>query len=150
MEIRTDKFREKGFTLLELLLVLSIVSILILLIIPFGDRWIREQSEDEAIAVFISSVHQMQAYSIANEAHTTIKFRNSGKSYSLYAPNTTEIATIDFPPSMRFVSSSSLNEVAFHPNGHILKTGSIVFRTSRGDVRLAFQLEHGRVIKHDQ
>ncbi|MGN7387823.1 prepilin-type N-terminal cleavage/methylation domain-containing protein [Sporosarcina sp. SAFN-015] len=142
---------DKGFTFLEMLLVLSVVGILSAVILPIGDRWITKQSEEEALYTFIATIHHAQAYAKANETYTAIKFRNSGRSYSLYAPISVTYSTIDFPGYMHWVSGGNrISTVEFHPNGHIINPGTIILRTSTGDKRLTLQLQYGRVLVYDE
>lgn len=140
------KTDENGFTFLEMLLVLSVVSVLTAVILPIGDRWITKQSEKEALYTFIATIHHAQAYAMANETYTAIRFRNSGKSYSLFAPSTVTYSTIDFPEGMHLFNGRTIE---FHPEGHILNPGTIVLRTTNGDKRLTLQLQHGRVIVYE-
>lgn len=141
---------ENGFTFLEMLLVLSVVAVLTAVILPIGDRWITKQSEEEAMYTFIATIHHAQAYAMANETYTAIRFRNSGRSYSLFAPSSVTYLTVDFPGDMHWVSSSNLNTIEFHPNGGIAKSGTIILRSSLGDKKLTLQLQHGRVLVYEQ
>ncbi|MCM3710902.1 type II secretion system protein [Sporosarcina luteola] len=145
--MKTD---ENGFTFLEMLLVLSIVAILTAVILPIGDRWITKQSEEEALYTFIATIHHAQAFAMANETYTAIRFRNSGKSYSLYAPSSVAYSTMDFPEGMRWVGGNRLSAIEFHPKGHIINPGTVILRTTTGDKRLTLQLQHGRVLVYDQ
>lgn|SRR5690606_10171855 len=140
------KADQSGFTFVEMLLVLSVVAVLTAVILPIGDRWITKQSEKEALYTFIATIHHAQAYAMAHEEHTAIRFRNSDTSYSLFAPATVTYSTIDFPEGMYLFSGSS---ILFHPNGHIMNPGTIVFRTSDGDKKLTLQLQHGRVLVYE-
>lgn len=143
--------RQAGFTFLELLLVLSVVVVLTAVILPIGDRWIQKQSEDEALHALVATIHHAQAYAIANNVATTIKFHNSGRSYSLFAPLSVTQSTTHFPEGMYGVSGNHRTSVVeFHPNGHIINPGTVIVRTTNGDKRITLQLEHGRVLVHDQ
>ncbi|MCG7345144.1 prepilin-type N-terminal cleavage/methylation domain-containing protein [Sporosarcina sp. ACRSL] len=142
--------KENGFTFLEMLLVLSVVAVLTAVILPIGDRFITKQSEEEALYTFIATIHHAQAYALAHETYTAVRFRNSGKSYSMFAPSTETYSTIDFPDTMYWVSGNHrISAVEFHPNGHIVNPGTIILRTSTGDKRLTLQLQHGRVLVYD-
>lgn len=145
-----SRTNENGFTFLEMLLVLSVVAVLTAVILPIGNRWITKQSEEEAMYTFIATIHHAQAYAMANETYTAIKFRNSGKSYSLYTPGSVIYSTTDFPDGMHWVSGGNrISSVEFHQNGHIINPGTIVLRTSTGTKRLTLQLQHGRVVVYD-
>lgn len=143
--------KERGFTFLELLLVLSVVGIVSMTILYVGNRWFIEQSEEEAVDAFIATIHHAQAYAIGHETSTAIKFKNAGKSYSLFTPTTEMYSTTDFPAQMKWVAGGNrISAIEFHPNGHIVKPGTIILRTSMGDKRLTLQLEHGRVFVYEQ
>ena len=66
-----------------MLLVLSVVAILTAIILPIGDRWITKQSEKDALYTFIATIHHAQAYAMAHDTYTAIRFSDFGKSYSL-------------------------------------------------------------------
>ncbi|MFC5603542.1 competence type IV pilus minor pilin ComGD [Sporosarcina koreensis] len=146
VSLRDIKNNEVGFTFLEMLLVLSVVAVLTAVILPIGDRWITKQSEKEALYTFIATIHHAQAYAMANETRTAIRFRNSGKSYSLFAPSTVTYSTIDFPEGMHLFNGHTIE---FHPDGQIVNPGTIILRTTNGDKRLTLQLQHGRVIVYE-
>ena len=142
--------RQAGYTFLELLLVLSVVVVLTAIILPIGDRWVQAQSEEEALNTFIATIHHAQAYSIANEVHTVIRSHNSGKSYTLFAPSSVMQSATDFPAGMHWSSSSnSMGIIEFHPDGHIIKSGTVILFTTKGRKRLTLQLQHGRVLVYD-
>ena len=48
------------------------------IIIPIGDKWIQDESEEDALQAFIASVYNLQAYSMANDVATGMEFRDSG------------------------------------------------------------------------
>ncbi|MEZ7170952.1 competence type IV pilus minor pilin ComGD [Sporosarcina sp. OR05] len=142
---------EKGFTFLELLLVLSVVGIVSMTILYVGNRWFTEQSEKEAVDAFIATIHHAQAYAIGHETATAVRFRNSGKSYSLFTPYTTTYSTTDFPADMKWVAGGNrISAIEFQSNGRIAKPGTIILRTSTGNIRLTLQLEHGRVFVYEE
>ena len=78
--------KESGFTFLEMILVLSVVSVVTAIIIPIGDKWIQAESEEDALQAFIASIHNLQAYSMANHVVTRLDFKNSGTEYITSVP----------------------------------------------------------------
>ena len=66
-----EKTKESGFTFLEMILVLAVLSIMTAIILPIGDKWIQTASEEDALQVFIATVHNLQAYSMANYVATS-------------------------------------------------------------------------------
>lgn len=139
--------QESGFTFLEMLLVLSIMSILTIVILPVSDRWVKEATEQEALQAFIAAIYDLQAYSIANNAYTRMEFSNGGKKYTTYASGT-EIARGSFPEGMSYISST-VTTIAFHGNGDIVKSGSATLRMNSGNLKVRFQFLRGRVILYE-
>ncbi|WOV88859.1 competence type IV pilus minor pilin ComGD [Sporosarcina oncorhynchi] len=145
--------KQSGFTFLELLLVLSIVAIVTVIIIPSGDKWVKKQSEKEALETFIATIHHAQAYAIAYEASTAIKFKDSGATYRLYTPNleSTKPRDVEFPTGMRVIAiSSNMKGIEFTKAGNIVNSGTITLKTSAGVKLITLQLQHGRVLVRDQ
>lgn len=145
--------KQSGFTFLELLLVLSIVAIITVVILPSGDRWVKKQSETEALHAFIATIHHAQAYAIAYEESTAVRFSDSGTSYLLYTPDLDKTITknFEFPEGMRKIGMShNMKGVLFDNKGKILNSGTITLQTSNGVKIITVQFEHGRILVRDQ
>lgn len=144
-----EKSKEAGFTFLELLMVVTVIVILTAVILPFGDKWIRTESEKDAIQAFIASIQNIQAYSMANQVVTRMEFQHSGTEYFTSVIGKPEFSRTRFPEGMRLASSSQLKSVEFHANGNIIHSGTLTFLTSTGltDIRLQFQ--RGRMIIYE-
>ncbi|WP_160117612.1 competence type IV pilus minor pilin ComGD [Filibacter tadaridae] len=140
--------KSSGFTFLELLLVLSVVSIMTVIIIPLGDKWIRTTTEEAALQSLIASIHNLQAYSIANNVRTRLQFTNSGTTYITSVQGGSEFARTTFPKGMKYISSSSIKYVDFYSNGDIAKFGVLAIGTSSGTINITFQFQRGRMILH--
>ncbi|MBO1910275.1 type II secretion system protein, partial [Microvirga sp. 3-52] len=65
---------ESGFTLIELVFVLSIAIILSGVILPVGSKWIRTTVEDDALKAIVITIQSLQSYSMANNAYTRLRF----------------------------------------------------------------------------
>ncbi len=145
--------KESGFTFLEMVLVLAVLSIMTAIILPIGDKWIQTASEEDALQVFIASVQNLQAYSMANSVGTSLEFKNSGTEYiSTYLKKEggrIEAARNVFPKGMYLVISSQLKAVEFHANGDIVKSGTIALSTSSGIIEIRFQFQRGRMIIYE-
>ena len=151
--ILKKEHKEAGFTFLELLLVLSIVSILTMLILPVGEKWLINEAEEEALRTFIASVYQMQSYAMAYETTTELMLRNNGTSYTVHAYQTGKLETVeraDFPEGMRIISTGAMRRLQFMGTGHIVQPGTITIVMSRRTVELRFQLQHGRIVIHER
>ena len=65
---------ESGFTLIELVFVLSIAIILSAVIIPVGSKWIRTTAEEDAFKSIVVTIQSLQSYSMAHSAYTRLRF----------------------------------------------------------------------------
>jgi competence protein ComGD len=148
-EQTVEATKESGFTFLELILVLAVLSILTAIILPIGDRWIRATTEDDALQLFIASVQDMQAYSMANSVITKLEFKHSGSEYTTSELSGKVISRNVFPKGMHLTNSSTSSKVEFQANGDIIKTGTLAFRTSSGQIEIRIQFQRGRMIIHE-
>ncbi|MBE1553760.1 hypothetical protein [Sporosarcina limicola] len=138
-----------GFTFLELLLVLSMLSVLTLIILPLGDKWIQEASEDDALQAFVASIYNLQAYSMANKVYTRLEFKHSGTVYITSAPGKTEFSRTTLPKGMKVADTSRMKVVEFHATGNIVKSGTLTLETSSGLTEIRFQFQRGRMIIYE-
>ncbi|BAQ11275.1 comb operon protein [Bacillus sp. OxB-1] len=138
---------EHGFTFLEMLLVLSVMAILTIIILPIGDKWIKEKTEREAMQAFIAAIYDMQAYSIAHNAYTRMAIRNGGRDYITYV-SSEEIARGSFPEGMYYASSVGYR-VEFQGDGNIVNSGTATLVGKSGDFEIRFQFLRGRVVVYE-
>lgn len=136
---------KKGFTLIEVLLVLSIVFVLSSSILFVSTSYIQKNSLQVFINQFKLDVYHIQSLSISNSIYTTLVFNDTGTSYatrkSFYEP----IVNRTLPSGVSLSKQSGLTEVAFHPNGSIVKFGTLIFNTPNGDVLLRLYIGKGRI-----
>lgn len=142
------KNRESGFTMVELILVLSIVTIMSAVIIPVGEKWIKATEEEDALQSLILTIHSLQSYAMANSAFTQLRFIKEGTrtQYIAAHPGREEFSRKYLPEGMYVLSSSNLKEVEFHGNGNIINFGTLTLGTKTGVIRIAFQFQRGRMI----
>ncbi|MDW0108938.1 prepilin-type N-terminal cleavage/methylation domain-containing protein [Sporosarcina aquimarina] len=145
----TEVSSEQGMTLLELLLVLTIVGVLTIIVLPVSSGWTAVQSEQDALQAFQATVQQMQSYAIAHKASTNLSFSENGTVYTVTYLDSGKKKTTSFPPNFIFDSSSTLNKVDFQDNGDMFKTGSMIFQTSNGKKIIRFQFQKGRMLLYE-
>lgn len=140
--------KEDGFTILELLLVLSIMMIMTAIIIPVSDRWIKTTEEEDAIQSIILTINSLQSYSMAHYVHTKLNFQSAGTRtmYVASAPGRIEFSRKLLPEGMNIVSSSGLKAVEFHPDGDIVDSGKLILSGKSGRTHITFQFQRGRMI----
>lgn len=146
--VNVVKDREKGFTMIELILVLSIVTIMSAIIIPIGDKWIRTTAEEDAITSLIVTIHSLQSYAMANKVYTRLSFRSEGSrtQYIAAAPGKVELSRKLLPEGMYVLGSSKLKVVEFHSTGNIINSGTLTLGSKLGITTFTFQFERGRMI----
>ena len=139
---------EKGFTLIEMAFVLSVVFILTLLIAPFGFKWIKASSEKEAIDAIIAEIYSLQSYSIAYNEYTRLSFQKFGEqSYYIAAiPGKEEFARIALPEGMHVSGTSALKTVEFDGRGNIIQSGVLTIVSQTKRTAITFQFLRGRMI----
>ncbi|MDV6377895.1 type II secretion system protein [Sporosarcina sp. GW1-11] len=139
--------KEHGFTFLEILLVLSIVVIMTGVILPFSDKRLHKNSEEDALKGFIVAVHETQLYAITHGEPIRMTFFEDGTVYKSLKEDQTVIVEGQFPTGMRRGSDTNLKELYFMPNGNLSPTGKMTIITKTlGNRTISFQFERGRMI----
>ncbi|QUW22259.1 type II secretion system protein [Sporosarcina sp. Marseille-Q4063] len=138
---------ESGFTLIELVFVLTIAIILSAVIIPVGSKWIRTTAEDDAFKSIIITIQSLQSYSMANNAYTRLRFSKTGTKtmYVAEAPGKIEFSRKLLPEGMHLSGFSNLISVEFSGNGDIISFGRLTLLTNRGSKTIVFQMQRGRM-----
>lgn len=139
---------ESGFTLIESLLVLSIVTIMTAIIIPVGERWIQTTAEEDAITSIVATIYGLQSYSMANMVYTKLSFRKAG-SRTMYVAEATDGKDFSrklLPEGMSVSSSSKLKAIEFHGNGDVFNFGTLTIVGKSGRTKITFQFQRGRMI----
>lgn len=138
---------ERGFTFLELLLVLSVVAVMTFVILPFSDQRLARASEEDALKTFIAAVHEAQLYAITHYEGIRVYFLNDFKDYLAETSDRTILVSGQFPEGMKLASSSPLKELYFAPSGMMSNTGKMIIqRKQSGNMTISFQFERGRMI----
>lgn len=145
---RRENTNEKGFTLIELILVLSIVALMTAIIIPVGGKWVRTTTEEDAIESIVATVYSIQSYAMAHRVYTRLSFIDTGSQteYIASAPGHIELSRKLLPEGMYVSDSSGLKEIEFHANGNIIKFGVLTIVGESGRTRITFQFQRGRMI----
>lgn len=125
---------EKGFTLTEILVSLSVVVILATISLPFIKRYQPNLKLDGASRDLASDLRLAQQYSISEQVSYYIDISTSTKQYKLYKTgSTTPVKTYSLPNEISFQSVNGLSSdrVTFNAYGAVSDSGSIVLSTSQ-------------------
>lgn len=139
---------ERGFTLVEMIFVLSIVFTLTIMMIPFGSKWMQEKTEEAAIDLFVATVYNLQSYSIAHDNYTRLHFiEKDGQTYYVAeVPGEQVLGEYKLPDGMGLSSSNRLRTVEFHGDGNIVQSGVLTLVTQTRRFAITFQFQRGRMI----
>ena len=142
------KWNEKGFTMIEMLLVLSIVMVVSSSVLFISSTKIKEMEEERFYRQLHLDIQRLQAFSIGEFKYTYLEFSNFRTRYE--AKSGDEILfEKDLPKNMRLADESTLKRVAFHPNGNITNFGNLLFETERGEKRITVYIGRG-VINYEK
>lgn len=124
--------KERGFTILELLITLGIVSILTAIALPINSELIDSSNRNLALRTFTSDLSKAQSRAIDSGSRVIFTSLNNGQSYNY---------GIDvFPYNLNFTadtienvrtlpSNSSINfgtEIIFDPRGMVINTSELL------------------------
>ncbi|MFQ5669544.1 MAG: GspH/FimT family pseudopilin [Acidobacteriota bacterium] len=126
--------RERGYSLVEILLVLAIAAILLTVSIPALSQYMRSYSARVAADQFVSHLRLARHLSIAR--HQPVNVAVTSKTYTLPDWNSSDLSTApsrswDLPPTCSIVSGTAT--VSFQPDGTV-SAGS-------GNIRLEIALD---------
>jgi len=86
----------QGFTLVELIVAISIFAILCSIAIPAYSSWLPEQNLKSAVRELYSTMQLAKMMSIKQNDHYKVEFDTNGQGYSLVRPDGTIDRKIDF------------------------------------------------------
>jgi len=127
---RSDRDKKGGFTLVEVLLVVGLVSILGATASPFLSRFVLQVNFDAAVDKIISSIRKSQEYAMDGRSGATWGVCVAGSQIRLFSgscasPTTSE--NFAFPGT---VSISGLGPITFNKRGEPSATTAITVSTA--------------------
>lgn len=102
----------KGFSLIELLLVIAIISIIAVSSAPFISRFLTQNNLEVATDKVVSTIRKAQLYSVSSKDNTVWGFCKSGTNIRLYQGNCTS-PTYKEDFDLTKVTISGLTDVSF-------------------------------------
>lgn len=144
LQIKMNK--QSGFTLVELLLVLSILSMLILLSTPLNISSIKKHQDMQFLETFQFDVLYIQNLSTVKANNTRISIKFDNDSYSILSTvdgKTETFAVRDYPEGWE-VDTRSITDISFNSTGSIRQPGNIKMTSQNETYIIVFPLGKGR------
>src|SRR5699024_2184960 len=135
---------KNGFTLMEVLLVLSIIVIMLLLVIPLNILLLDKEREKQFIKEFSSDILLMQAYSRTSLLETRLKFYQDENKYKIHIGTGKPLVEKEIPEDWVFQIRGYNYEIQFSNSGAVNKLGNIVLKTKHHTYKFIFSLGKGR------
>ena len=131
-----------GFTLLEVLFVIALLSIFLLLLPPINVEVIEKQQEKQFLETFKFDVLYVQNMSnlITNEE---VFIRLYKDNYKILRGSTETIAKRTYPPGLE-IDSRGNSDISFNSTGAFLYPRTIRIATKHSNYNAVFQLGKGR------
>lgn len=136
-------FKQKGFTLLELLAVLSVLSILLFLVVPISFKKINQAEENKFLEVFMHDVLYTQNLAMDSPSDY-VRLRIKDNHYAIlrgHLNNT--ILKREFPKNWSF-NTRNINHISFTASGAIREAGTIELSTPHSSYRIVCPPGKGR------
>lgn len=134
--------KKNGFTLLELLIVLSIWSVLILLVTPIAYATINSQQEEPFFELLEYDFLYMQRLSTLTK--DKVDFRVRGNHYVITKDSgAKEILKREIPAGWK-INMRTLLSISFDENGRVRQPITIIITTKHSEYNLVFPLGKGR------
>lgn len=137
----------KGFTLLESLIVLMIVSIITTLVITYGYQTHRKILEKQQIYQLILDIQKVESYSLLEAAHIEL-ITNSNKYYLIYQKQNQMIR------EEKILNEDAIfqlekNKKLYFNQGQIHQPYTINIKINNRVHHVVIQMEYGRVVYNE-
>jgi competence protein ComGD len=134
---------ESGYTLIEMLFVLLIFTTL-LSWVSFSILPMKEHNEkDLFLSQLQSDLYQIQSYSISHQAPIILTFYPLSNKYVAKTITRQTVVSRELSSSIH-ISSNSLEDITFFPNGNTNRFGKVNFMMGDTILQLMFQIGQGR------
>ncbi|MEO4052400.1 competence type IV pilus minor pilin ComGD [Solibacillus sp. CAU 1738] len=139
------KNNERGFTLIEMLLVLAIFVIMSFIVFSFSLAHLQPDPFERAVRQFELDVREMQAYAMQNRAQITCWVISEIEFQSYRYVDGHLILRRKFPPGMTVKIHTYDKRIVFKPSGSIVNFGTVEFNYKDQTVKYSINLGKGRM-----
>lgn len=131
-----------GFTLVEMLIVLSTISILLLLAAPIQTSVLKSQEEENFLQLFKHDVLLIQNQtSITSKARIYIRFDNDH--YRVVSPRLGHYDRRNYPEGWSYISYNN-RELRFNESGTVIGARTMIMYSETERITFTFPLGKGR------
>ncbi len=134
---------ERGFSILELLLVLAIGAILVVAALPHLQRYLAVRDLEHTARLLGADVRLTQQYAVTQDESYRLEY--ASPQYSLRRiSDGTIVKVVDVPPTITVTTSFPSNRVDFTATGAPVQTGAFCLTDGSAILRVDVQPATGR------
>lgn len=137
-----NNHKEKGFTLLEVLVVLAIWSVLILLVAPMNFPALEKQQEKSFFETFAFDILYTQNLSTTTKDYVQLNIYEDR--YIIRRGYKGEILIVRSIPADWIIQTKVLHTISFDDNGRIRTPGNFIIQTNNNIYKIVFPFGKGR------
>ncbi|WP_042145915.1 competence type IV pilus minor pilin ComGD [Paucisalibacillus sp. EB02] len=134
--------KQQGFSLIEVLVVLSLFTILLTLTLPISYSLLEKKTEEKVLEMFQYDILFLQNQSIANGREDYLRMVFSKNGYTLTDTNK-ELLTRMLPKGWE-IDTRTLNYISFKHGGTTRYSGTIEIISPNNRYTLTFPIGKGR------
>lgn len=133
---------QQGFTLIEILVVLSLFTILLTLIFPISYSLLENKTEEKVLELFQYDILFLQNQSVANGREDYLRMVFSKDGYTI-TDTKNELFTRRLPEDWE-IDTRTLNYISFKHNGTTRYSGTIEIISPNNRYTVTFPIGKGR------
>ena len=135
---------ERGFTLIEMLLVLMIFSIITIIAISFSYRYVKVNQYERAIEQLRLTLHVAQLTAQQEQVFVNVYV---GKENTLFLTTSVKEYELNWvmPEGMSVDFLTNKGTIKFTPNGNVSEIGSVKIITPEKTIRYSVNMSKGRL-----
>ncbi|WP_181502717.1 competence type IV pilus minor pilin ComGD [Paranoxybacillus vitaminiphilus] len=138
--------KESGFTLIEMLIVLTIINVLLMLSIPKMDRLVEKKQTDYFIEQFKDDMLYAQQYAMTHKSSVIIVFYDQQPVYRITEESVFGRILLhrSYSDKLQIQPVTLQSPLIFLPNGNVNKSGTILVTYGKQTYKIVFLLGKGR------
>lgn len=137
--------RDRGFTFTEMLLVLSVITVLMAVSLPSLSSLVRQKTETYVITQLRDDLLYAQQYAMTHKTSVAVTFSESRPDYQMMEAKTGKmIFTRTLPNPWEFQMTTLTLPLLFLENGNVNKAGALLLKGKDSTYKIIFLLGKGR------